>query len=222
MALRPEGDRLPRVCLAQYGEGEVFGPVIAVAVRLDEQSAAALADLSGVAWPKMSAPEISRTARRISAVVPYAPVQLTPRKYNTLLNKCSGNRTKVLNWAYKTALTEMLSLHADCSVACYDVHAPGFAVLSADLPRGPAVVYRAADEPDPGLAAAGVLARAYFEKILADLERKAGAALPRVPEEADAVLAALFDRGASPMVLQMAKKDDPRVQRVIAPAKSAG
>lgn len=222
MTLRPEGDRLPRVCLAQYGEGEVFGPVIAVAVRIDAQSAMALGDLTRDGWTRMSAAEISRTARRLSAVVPYAPVQLTPRKYNTLFNKLSANRTRVLNWVYKTALTEMLSLWPDCSVACYDLHAPGFAVLATDLPRTTALVFKASDEVDPGLAAAGVLARAYFEKILADLQRKAGEGLPRHADAADAVLASLFDKGGGALVLQMAKKDDPRVQRVIAPAKPAG
>ena len=213
---------MPRVCLAQYGEAEAFGPLIACAVMLDARAATALADLGRDAWPRMSAGEISRAARRVSAVVPYQPVQLTPRKYNTLLNKVTG-RERVLNWAYKTALTSILSLYPDCRVACFDVHAPGFAVLTTDLPRGTglSLVYRAPDEADPGLAAAGLLARAYFEKVCADLERKAGEALPRGDGDVGPVLARLFDRGGGPMVLQMAKRDDPRVQLVIAPGKPA-
>lgn len=223
MSLRPEADGLPRICLAQYGEAHAFGPIVTCAVMLDEVSAVALADLSRTDWTQMSAIALSRAARRISAVVPYEPVQLTPRKFNTLLNKVSG-RGKVLNWAYKTALTAMFERYPECKAASYDVNAPEFAVLTTDLPRTPglAFVFRSLSEPEPGLAAAGLLARAYFEKVFAELERKAGEPLSRGAEDPSTCLGRLFDKGGGPLVFNVAKKDDPRVQLVIAAGKAAG
>ena len=218
--MRAEGTVLPRVCLSQFGDAEAFGPLVACAVLLDSISVRALADLSRTEWPGMPAPALSRTARRVSQVVPFETVQLTPRKYNTLLNKMT-TRVKVLNWAYKKALGGLLERYREAGAATFDLHAPAFAVLGADLPRAVPLIFRGLDEVDPGLAAAGVLARAHFEKGLSDLERKLAEVLPRGADPG-AALVRIFERGGAPMVLQTAKRDDPRVMQVIAAPRAAG
>jgi ribonuclease HIII len=221
--LRREGELLPRVCLSQYGEALAFGPLVVCAVLLDARSAAALADLSRTGWPGMAPDLLRRTARRVSLVVPYDHVELAPRKYNTLVAKMSSNRNRVLNWAYKKALEGMLTRYPEAAACAFDLHAPAFAVLAQDIPRGDSVslVYRGLDEEDPGLAAAGVLARAHYEKGLAQVARKIGHELPGPEVAPDDALARVHAAGGMPLVLQVAKRDDPRVERVIAgPAPS--
>jgi len=216
-----ERDHLPRVSLSQWGESYEIGPVVVVAIHLDVQSSAALAraDLRG--WMSFDDLQLRRVARRVSQIVPFESVVLSPRKWNTLLGKLH-DRDRLLNWSYRRALTSILNCYVDCSFATFDYHSPAFAVLTTELPRSAALTlsYRGSRESDLGLAAAGVLAKATFVRSLEELSTKTGQSFPPLAVDLSPFLATFLEASGAPALLEIAKKDDPRVREVLKPKVS--
>jgi ribonuclease HIII len=211
---RSEGELLPRAVVGQWGEDSLVGPVVVVALRLDAQSLAALSRLELAGWDTEGV-RCSNAARLAATVVPYESVVLKPRRWNTLVNKLS-NRDRVLDWAYRRALTGILSLHPDCRAATYDARSPAFAVLESELPGKPVpIVYRSIHEDDPSLAVASLLARAAFARTVVSLGHWAGVEVPLPPGDPEAALRRIRDERGVEGFLHVAKRDDPRARALL-------
>jgi ribonuclease HIII len=209
-------DPLPRTGISQWGEELLLGPVVATAVYLDSRGARALAGLDGLDWEALSGRVLAREARRVSLVVPHDSVILLPRKWNSLYSKLH-DRPRILNWAYRTALSAILTRYAGCVSVAFDHRCPAFAVLETELPggSGPPLAYRGVRTPDLACAAAGIVARAAFVSARDELARELGERLPESIEDAAILLKRLHGAGGAQALLAVAKRDHPAARALL-------
>ncbi|GIW72924.1 MAG: ribonuclease HIII [Planctomycetota bacterium] len=164
----------------ECGKGDVFGPLVVAAVRLEAESAARLQEL-GLADSKRLAPaRIETLAAEIARDCVHEVVAITPARYNALYARMR-NLNRLLAWAHGRAIMRVLERSGPARVVVDRFAADERLVREAlgPLPAGTALEqYPRAEEREPAVAAASVLARARFVEALEQLSQRAGLVLP--------------------------------------------
>ena len=189
----------PHMGSDESGKGDIFGPLITVAVFIDETTGRQLSDL-GIRDSKTLADgkiaTLAAEARKILGRQNCAFVLLRPLTYNRVYEKI-GNLNRLLAWCHARAIETLAEQRPDCPRAVIDQFAKTESTLTrALLPRGRKLIIEQMHkaERDIAVAAASVLARDVFVKELQKLSDAAGLALPKgagpkIPATLDALLA---------------------------------
>ncbi|MGL4854356.1 MAG: ribonuclease HIII, partial [Lentisphaeria bacterium] len=164
----------PHIGIDESGKGDFFGPLVTAAVYVDENSAAELLKL-GVKDSKIISNDskIKSLANSITRIChgSYDVMVLNNEMYNRLYSKF-GNLNKMLAWCHATALENVLKLQPHCKQAISDQFASSKSVLEGALKeqgRKIDLIQRTKAEEDIAVAAASILARAEFVRIMQNL-----------------------------------------------------
>lgn len=188
----------PHMGSDESGKGDIFGPLITVAVFIDETTGRQLSDL-GIRDSKTLADgkiaTLAAEARKILGRQNCAFVLLRPLTYNRVYEKI-GNLNRLLAWCHARAIETLAEQRPDCPRAVIDQFAKTESTITrALLPRGRKLIIEQMHkaERDIAVAAASVLARDVFVKELQKLSDAAGLALPKgagpkIPATLDALL----------------------------------
>lgn len=190
----------PHMGTDESGKGDIFGPLITVAVFINEATGRRLADL-GIRDSKTIADSkittLAAEARKILGRNNCAFVLLRPQTYNRVYNKIH-NLNRLLAWCHARAIETLAEQRPDCPRAVIDQFAKTESTINrALMPRGKKMIIEQMHkaERDIAVAAASVLARDVFIKELKKLSESIGYTLPkgagpRVPEVLDILLQA--------------------------------
>lgn len=164
----------------ESGKGDFIGPLVVAAVICDEKSAAQLFNL-GVKDCKIVSDkdvlklraEIEKTALATSVLA------LTPKMYNyrySQIKVAGQNLNHLLSSGHAAALCAALAKCPQCNYALVDRFAANNNIRDMVNAKFPQVnlVQMPKAEADIAVAAASVLARAEFLRIMAELEAQAG------------------------------------------------
>ncbi len=171
----------------ESGKGDFFGPLVVSAVMLDAAAAACLQS-AGVRDCKLL------TDKKILELEPVikekaiacSVLELKPKIYNLRYEQVAaqgGNLNQLLGLGHVAALTQILERHPDCDSVLIDQFTKSTVILQELRRRFPGCKISQqprAEESNPAVAAASVLARACFLRRMAQLAEAAGeAALPK-------------------------------------------
>ena len=158
----------------ESGKGDFFGPLVVAAVACDEKSASRLFSLGVKDCKIVSDKDVLKMKDEIcSAALAVSVLALTPKMYNYRYNQ--------LNSGHAAALTGVIGKCPGCGYALVDRFAVHNDITQRIHEKYPAVkvVQMPKAEADIAVAAASVLARAEFLRIMAELEAQAGIPLPK-------------------------------------------
>jgi len=166
----------PRIGCDESGKGDFIGPLVAVALYLNEkdnENSDFIRDSK-----KLSDSFIMNNIKKL-LVLEHSVVKINPFKYNELYLKFK-NINKILGWAHATAINNLIKKKLEPKVIIVDKFGPEFRVLNNikndDLKKR--IFFFNKAEQDKGVAAASMLARYYFIKEMDILSKKAGIKLP--------------------------------------------
>lgn len=167
-----------RIATAVAGASSFFGPLVVVAVAVDERSSRALSALGLRKQRWWSHERIRERALDARRIVPFEQVRLSPRRYNELTAK-GKNRKDLELWACKKAVEAMLERYPEkgllvCSVPEVDRAAREGGFAGARHVRQ---VTPWGDDGDVALATAMVLAKGQYLEDLEALSDKVGMSL---------------------------------------------
>lgn len=169
----------PSIGIDESGKGDFFGPLVVAAVHVDPRSAKLLA-MEGVRdSKKMNDSRIAECATFISRVCPSSVIALGPEKYNDLY-RSFRNLNRLLAWCHATVLENVLQ-RVSCSMAISDKFSARDILTPFLKERGKTIelVQETKGERHMSVAAASVLARARFVRLLGELSETAGTVLPK-------------------------------------------
>ena len=167
------------------GKGDFFGPLVVAAVACDEKSASRLFSLGVKDCKIVSDKDVLKMKDEIcSTALAVSVLALTPKMYNYRYNqlKAAGqNLNHLLSSGHAAALTGVIGKCPGCGYALVDRFAVHNDITQRIHEKYPAVkvVQMPKAEADIAVAAASVLARAEFLRIMAELEAQAGIQLPK-------------------------------------------
>ncbi len=174
----------------ESGKGDFFGPLVVAAVACDEKSAAKLFKLGVKDCKVVNDSEVLKLKDEIcKASLSSSVLALTPKMYNYRYNqlKAAGqNLNHLLAGGHVAALSAVLDKCSGCNYALVDRFAVNNDITARIRMKYPSVnvVQMPKAEADIAVAAASVLARAEFLRIMQTLEAQAGIALPKGGGEA--------------------------------------
>ena len=174
----------PHAGTDESGKGDFFGPLVVACVYTDGPIARTLMK-AGVADSKIikSEAKINQLAALIRKECQgkYAVLVLRPHTYNSLYDRI-GNLNRLLAWGHAKALENLLELVPNCPRAISDQFAANEDTLKRALQeRGRKIRFEQHPraEADVAVAAASILARAEFVRILKFIGDDAGVVLPK-------------------------------------------
>ncbi|MDD5728552.1 MAG: ribonuclease HIII [Victivallales bacterium] len=173
----------PHAGVDESGKGDFFGPLTAAGVFVDEESGKLLSQC-GVRDSKTikSDRQIKTVAAGIRQAVKgkFTVVAIGPLAYNRMYASF-GNLNKLLAWAHARVIENLLEKVPDCSEVLVDKFAAEYVVKSALREKGRNIRLRQETkaESDIAVAAASILARERFIRMLEQLGEDAGITLPR-------------------------------------------
>lgn len=168
----------------ESGKGDFLGPLVIACVCTDETSADLLLK-NGVADSKTI-----KSDKRIFALDgiirkacqgAFSVITIWPQKYNQLYEQFD-NLNRLLAWGHAQALENVLELVPDCPRAISDQFAASPAVLTSALKeRGRKIKFEQHPraEADVAVAAASILARAEFVRVMEHLGKEVEIELPK-------------------------------------------
>ncbi len=174
----------PHAGIDESGKGDYFGPLVIACAYTDATSAQNLLD-AGV----MDSKKISSDAKifqldtliRKECAEKFSLITVGPEAYNRLYTSF-GNLNRLLAWGHAKALEELLKLVPTCPRAISDQFASTEAtVRNALQERGRAITLEQHPkaEADVAVAAASILARAEFVRIMKRLGDSITLVLPK-------------------------------------------
>ena len=207
----PQEPFAPHAGMDESGKGNFFGPLVVAAVYVrDEETAAKLLKL-GVRDSKMIKNDktILETAKGIRQIVgdEMGLVTIGPEAYNRLYNTF-GNLNRLLAWGHARALENLLNNVPECPAALADKFADEHLILNALKEKGSriALQQRTKAESDIAVAAASIMARAQFVRIMQKLSEENGLTLPKgASTQVDEAAAQLFQKGGTELLTKVAK-----------------
>ncbi len=169
----------------ESGKGDFIGPLVVAAVVCDEKSAAKLFNIGVKDCKIVSDKDVLNLRKEIEAnSLSTSVLALTPKMYNYRygqIKNAGQNLNHLLSSGHAAALCAALAKCPQCNYALVDRFAANNnigAMVTSKFPNVN-VVQMPKAEVDIAVAAASVLARAEFLRIMADLETHAGMALPK-------------------------------------------
>ena len=173
----------PHGGIDESGKGDFFGPLVVAGVYTDEEIGAKLA-AAGVCDSKLikSDKKITEIAQKIRAIAPgkFAVVTVGPEAYNRLY-KNFGNLNRLLAWGHAKVIEELLERVPECPRMLSDKFGNESLIRNALQTRGRLIKLEQETkaESDVAVAAASILARDGFIRIMAKLSESCGVELPR-------------------------------------------
>lgn len=169
----------------ESGKGDFIGPLVVAAVICDEKSAAQLFNLGVKDCKTVSDKDVLKLRTEIEkTALATSVLALTPKMYNyrySQIKAAGKNLNHLLSSGHAVALCAALAKCPQCNYALVDRFAANNNIrgmVNAKFPQVN-VVQMPKAEADIAVAAASVLARAEFLRIMAELEAEAGMPLPK-------------------------------------------
>ena len=162
----------------EVGKGDYLGPLVVAAVCLKAGDAAKAGELGIKDSKKVTDKKALALAKEIEALWPAAVVMINPSKYNELQQKMK-NINKLLTWAHGQALANLLDkgVHPEAWVVDQFGDEEYLRREVERRAKGLKLIQRVRAEDDPAVAAASVLARAYFLRRMDSLSKEFGVTL---------------------------------------------
>ena len=177
------GNITPHGGIDESGKGDFFGPLVVAGVYADAEIGAKLAS-AGVCDSKLiksdkKITEIAHQIRNIAAGK-FAVVTVGPEAYNRLYGSF-GNLNRLLAWGHAKVIEELLEKVPECPRMLSDKFGNESLIRNALQTRGRQIILdqETKAESDVAVAAASILARDGFIRIMAKLSESAGITLPR-------------------------------------------
>ena len=173
----------PHGGIDESGKGDFFGPLVVAGVYTDEEIGAKLA-AAGVCDSKLikSDKKITEIAQKIRSIAPgkFAVVTVGPEAYNRLYGNF-GNLNRLLAWGHAKVIEELLERVPECPRMLSDKFGNESLIRNALQTRGRMIKLEQETkaESDVAVAAASILARDGFIRIMAKLSESCGVELPR-------------------------------------------
>ena len=167
----------------ESGKGDFFGPLVVAGVYVNEETGSQLA-AAGVCDSKLikSDKKITELAQKIRDITAgnFALVQIGPEAYNRLYGSF-GNLNRLLAWGHAKVIEELLVKVPDCPRMLSDKFGNESLIRNALQTRGRLIQLdqQTKAESDVAVAAASILARDGFIRLMAKLSETAGVTLPR-------------------------------------------
>ena len=173
----------PHGGIDESGKGDFFGPLVVAGVYADAEIGAKLAAV-GVCDSKLiksdkKITEIAHNIRNIAAGK-FAVVTVGPEAYNRLYGSF-GNLNRLLAWGHAKVIEELLEKVPECPRMLSDKFGNESLIRNAVQTRGRQIKLdqETKAESDVAVAAASILARDGFIRIMAKLSESCGITLPR-------------------------------------------
>lgn len=162
----------------ESGKGDYFGPLVIAAVYVGPEHLAAIEGVRDS--KKLTDAQVKILAPRIEAACPHTIIPLKPELYNQMYGEIK-NLNHLLAWGHSKAIEGVLEQHPATRIISDEFAKGGGQVKKRLGPLGQKCefVSRVRAESDPAVAAASILARAAFLRILASLSREVGVELPK-------------------------------------------
>lgn len=198
---------MARIGCDESGKGDYFGPLVMAAVYVDSSTETRLQAI-GVRDSKMLTDNrMQGTAEEIKKLCPHIVVPVEPKRYNELYAK-TGNLNRLLAWGHAWTLEQLLA-QAPCKLAIIDQFGDPSYIRNALRERGRQITVeqRTHAEEDIAVAAASILARAWFVQILEQLSKIAGVELPKGASDPSIVTVGrgIVARGGQEQLAEFAK-----------------
>lgn len=169
-----------RIGIDESGKGDYFGPLVIAAVLVRPEDEQALLEAGVKDSKKLSDRSIAVIAREISTRCESSVVRIGPDKYNELYARIN-NLNRLLAWGHSRALENVLDKCPECVLAISDQFGDEAFLKAALMKKGRSIrlVQRPKAEQDIAVAAASILARAEFVRVMKVLSEEAGTELPK-------------------------------------------
>ncbi len=175
-------DTSPKIGSDEAGKGDFFGPLVVASVCSRGESDIMWLVEAGVKDSKLLKDEkICKIAKSIETRLPYEVLVLRPEKYNELYTSFS-NLNDLLAWCHAQTISSLLK-RVETKKILVDKFASEWVLKRALARKVPEktldLEQRVRGEEDIVVAAASILARAYFVKEMEKLGEKLGIELPK-------------------------------------------
>ena len=168
-----------RIGVDESGKGDFFGPLVIAGVMVDETNIKILQEANIRDCKKVDDKLINKMAATIKNNCVFSVVTINPAKYNELY-KNFGNLNLLLAWGHARTIENILE-KADCGFALSDKFGDEKLIRNALMEKGKKIhlEQKCKAESDIAVAAASILARAQFLKVMSDLSAKYNIILPK-------------------------------------------
>ncbi len=201
----------PHAGMDESGKGDFFGPLVVAAVYVPDESAAVELMKYGVKDSKMIKNDqtILSIASKIRTLLGnrMGMVTIGPEAYNRIYH-AFGSLNRLLAWGHARALENLLNNVPECTSALADQFGDEHLILNALNEKGRQIRLdqRTKAESDIAVAAASIMARAQFVRMMEKLGSEQGVTLPKGAGPAvDEIAAQLFQKGGAELLGKMAK-----------------
>ncbi|MBQ9336839.1 MAG: ribonuclease HIII [Lentisphaeria bacterium] len=201
----------PHAGMDESGKGDFFGPLVVAAVYVPDEAAAEELRQYGVKDSKQIKNDrtILAIAGKIRALLGdgMGVVTIGPEAYNRLYGQFPS-LNHLLAWGHARALENLLNNVPQCTAALADKFGNELLILRALNEKGRKIRLdqRTKAESDVAVAAASIMARAQFVRIMEKLGGEIGTVLPKgAGRNVDETAAALFEKGGRELLEKVAK-----------------
>jgi len=207
----PAGPFAPHAGMDESGKGDFFGPLVVAAVYVPDEDAASALSKAGVRDSKQIKNDntILAIAQQIRALLGdrMGVVTIGPEAYNRIYHQF-GSLNRLLAWGHARALENLLNNVPECTAALADKFGDERLILRALNEKGRRIRLdqRTKAESDIAVAAASIMARAQFVRMIRKLGGEIGVTLPKgAGTTVDEVALTLFRRGGEELLGRVAK-----------------
>jgi len=207
----PKPPFVPHAGMDESGKGDFFGPLVVAAVYVPDEAAALELLKYGVKDSKQIKNDntILAVAGKIRKLLGHqmGMVTIGPEAYNRIYHQF-GSLNRLLAWGHARALENMLNNVPECTAALADQFGDEHLILNALNEKGRRIRLdqRTKAESDIAVAAASVMARAQFVRMMEKLGEEAGTVLPKgAGVQVDEIAAKLFEKGGRTLLEKTAK-----------------
>ena len=202
---------VPHAGMDESGKGDFFGPLVAAAVYVPDETAAAELRKIGVKDSKQIKNDqtILAIAGKIRSLLgsQMGMVTIGPEAYNRIY-RSFGSLNRLLAWGHARALENLLNQVPDCTAALADQFGDEHLILNALNEKGRRIHLdqRTKAESDIAVAAASIMARAQFVRSLKKMGEEQGVTLPKgAGASVDEMASFLYEKGGRPLLEKVAK-----------------
>ena len=201
----------PHAGMDESGKGDFFGPLVVAAVYVPDEQAAAELQKYGVRDSKQIKNDktILAIAIKIRELLGdrMGVVTIGPEAYNRIYGSF-GSLNRLLAWGHARALENLLNNAPECPAALADKFGDEQLILRALNEKGRRIRLdqRTKAESDIAVAAASIMARAQFVRMMEKLGAEQGVTLPKgAGTEVDRIAAQLYEKGGTELLNRVAK-----------------
>ena len=201
----------PHAGIDESGKGDFFGPLVIAAVYVPDEHAAS--ELLGFGVKDSKQIRNDRTILTIAGKIrkllgsQMGMVTIGPEAYNRVYGDFTS-LNRLLAWGHARALENLLNNVPQCTAALADKFGDEHLILQALNEKGRKIRLdqQTKAESDIAVAAASIMARAQFVRVLEKLGEEQGTVLPKGAGPAvDEIAAELYRKGGAELLGKLAK-----------------